>query len=140
MQYKIRTLPDGQYQVMICFPLDPSNLTPERAASLGWGWSSIKKAARRAYRLQKKFMVIATGAFVAGTLLKAARVAAKIAQNPALAALLPPGTAQALKITLMASKAAQQGKLPALLAKLRGPGSRRLIKAIMKMQRAKRRR
>ena len=140
MKYKIRQLPDGRCQVMISFPLDPANCTPERAASLGWGWSSIKKAARKAYRLQKQFMIIATGAFVAGTLFKAARVASKIAKNPAIAALLPPGTAQALKITLLASKAAQQGKLPMLLARLKGPGAKRLIKAIAKMQRGKRKR
>ena len=66
----------------------------------------------------------------AGALADAAGLAAKLASNPILAAMLPPGTANAVKVTAALAKAANLGKLEDVAKKLVGKGARRLAKKL----------
>lgn len=66
----------------------------------------------------------------ANALADAASLASRLAKNPMLAALLPPGTAQAVKVTELLAKSAAAGKLASAAKKLVGPGAKRLAKKL----------
>jgi hypothetical protein len=66
-------------------------------------------------------------------LAKAANVADALASNPVLAAVMPPGTAVALKATKFLANSAAAGKLGSALKKVSGPGAARLIGAFKKI-------
>lgn len=63
-------------------------------------------------------------------ILKAAGLAAKIAENPIMSTLLPPGTAKAIKIAGKLAAAVKLGKGAKFLKKLTGKGAKRLIKKL----------
>jgi hypothetical protein len=134
VKWKMRRCPSGQCQALISIPLSERHATPQRAVMLGWGWKSIKRAAKKAYKKTRRLAIVATSPRVISALRKAAKTAAKLSQNPALAALLPPGTAQALRVALVASKAAESGDLASVMNRLKGPGAKRLAAALAKIE------
>jgi hypothetical protein len=69
----------------------------------------------------------------AAALAKAANVADAIASNPMLAAVMPPGTAVALKATKFLASSAAAGKLGSALKRVSGPGAKRLVSAFKKI-------
>jgi hypothetical protein len=81
--------------------------------------------------------VITIGAFgdtKADALHKATVIAERIASDPVLQAILPPGTMAAIQATKKLSTAAKRGSraLRGLWRKIRGPGKKRLAKALHK--------
>jgi hypothetical protein len=81
--------------------------------------------------------VITIGAFgdtKADALHKASVIAERIASDPVLQAILPPGTMAAIQATKKLSTAAKRGSkaLRSLWRKIRGPGKKRLVKALHK--------
>jgi hypothetical protein len=61
----------------------------------------------------------------------AAVLAAKVAQDPLLAAVMPPGTGAAIKATAMLAKAAHVGKLGEVMKGLKGDGARRIASKLI---------
>ena len=61
---------------------------------------------------------------------KAASLAARLAADPTLREMLPPGTTKAIKVALALGKAAKAGKLAKKLSKVTGKGAKRLAKAL----------
>lgn len=80
----------------------------------------------------KPIRLVATSKTKAGALAKAAGVAAMIANNPLLSAVLPPGSGVALKAIARLSKSAAAGKLEKAAKKYAGKGAKRLVKALKK--------
>ncbi len=74
--------------------------------------------------------VKAKGKTKAGAIQNAAQGALAIANNPLLQAVLPPGTGTAVKAVGLLAKAAKSGQAGKLLGKLKGPGAKRLAKAL----------
>jgi len=89
---------------------------------------------RRARRRRRALAVKAKGRTPTGALLKAANLAAKLASNPVLSAVLPPGTGLAIKATQFLAKNALKGKLGKAMKLLRGKGAKRLGKALKKFK------
>jgi hypothetical protein len=56
---------------------------------------------------------------------------AAIAKNPVLQAVMPPGTSNAIAAVGMVAKAAKAGQLGKVFSKLKGPGAKRLAKALI---------
>lgn len=135
----VRDLGNGEFEVTLGLCLGERHCTPDRAATLGWGWGSIKRAAKRAYRKTKKLAVKAVSGSMAKALFKAATTASELANNPVLAAMLPPGTPKALAGAIKLANAAKRGNLSQALKRFKGPGARRLAKALSKYDKGCRR-
>lgn len=70
---------------------------------------------------------------IRGAIRKASAVAARVAADPMLSAMLPPGAALAIQAAQKLSRAADSGGKPALraaLSELRGPGAARLARVL----------
>jgi len=69
---------------------------------------------------------------IRGAIRKASAVAARVASDPMLSAMLPPGAALAIQAAQKLSRAADSGKpaLKAALNELRGPGAARLARVL----------
>ncbi len=80
----------------------------------------------------KPVRLVATSKTKAGALAKAASVAEMVANNPLLAAVLPPGSGVAIKAIAALSKSAAAGKLEKAAKKYGGKGAKRLVKALKK--------
>jgi hypothetical protein len=74
--------------------------------------------------------VTATSKSKRKALAKAAGLAGKIAESPILKAVLPPGSAAAIKATRLIAKYAKAGKLAKAMKKLTGKGAKRLLKKL----------
>lgn len=61
----------------------------------------------------------------------AALLAHRVASNPLLASVMPPGTGAAIKATAMLAKAAQSGKLGSVINHLKGDGARRIASKLL---------
>jgi len=112
IQWNTRTMPDGSKQGMIT--IVPTGMLP------------TGHPAGQPIRFR------ATSKTKAGALLKAASVAQMIANNPLMAAVLPPGTGAALKAVSALAKSAAAGKLEKAAKKYGGKGAKRLVKALKK--------
>ncbi len=105
-----------------------------------WGassshWTSDGRGAMaRTVRRGRPIRMVARSRTKAGALAKASAFADKIASNPLLAAALPPGTGQAIKVISALSRSAAAGKLEKVSKKLVGKGARRLKKALKKFR------
>jgi len=66
----------------------------------------------------------------AGAVQDAASIASKLASNPILAAMLPPGTAAAVAVTEKLMKAVGLGNLDSVAKNLVGKGAKRLAKKL----------
>ena len=84
------------------------------------------------HRAGKPIRLVAKSKTKAGALAKAASVANKLASNPILSAVLPPGTGAAIKAVSFLSESAAAGKLEKAGKKLVGKGAKRLFKALKK--------
>lgn len=80
----------------------------------------------------KPIKLVARSMTKAGALAKASAYADKIAENPILAAALPPGSGAAIKALSYLSKSAAAGKLESAAKKITGKGAKRLVKALKK--------
>lgn len=138
LKWKIIRLGPGQFCAVVSIPISVTNADRERAAALGFGWGDIRKAAKAASTLVpgSALALKAVRSGPAKALLKAAATAAQVADNPVLQAVLPPGTGAALKAAILVSKAVQEGRGGEALAKLKGPGAKRLAAALLKMKAA----
>jgi hypothetical protein len=69
---------------------------------------------------------------IRGAIRKASAVAARVASDPMLSAMLPPGAGLAIAAAQKLSRAADSGKpaLKAALNELRGPGAARLARVL----------
>jgi hypothetical protein len=69
---------------------------------------------------------------IRGAIRKASAVAARVASDPMLSAMLPPGASLAIQAAQKLSRAADSGKpaLRAALNELRGPGAARLARVL----------
>jgi len=69
---------------------------------------------------------------IRGAIRKASAVAARVASDPMLSAMLPPGAALAIQAAQKLSRAADSGKpaLKAALDELQGPGAARLARVL----------
>jgi hypothetical protein len=74
--------------------------------------------------------VTATGKSKASAVSRAAGLANQIATNPIVSALLPPGAGPALKVAGKLANAVKSGTAKKYLKKLKGPGAKRLMKAL----------
>lgn len=63
-------------------------------------------------------------------ILKAAGIAARIAGNPIMSAILPPGSAKAIMVAGKLAAAVKLGKGAKFLKKLTGKGAKRLVKKL----------
>lgn len=108
ISWKLKRTAPNQYQGIVILPL--AAIPGKRAA----GPLAIK----------------ATGSSAASALSKAANIADRIASNPIIASVLPPGSSVALKATKYLAKAAKVGKLADAASKVVGPGAKRLLKAL----------
>jgi hypothetical protein len=134
VMWKLQRTREGAFRALCCVPISAKNATRSKAASLGFGWGDLARAATKATSKVSKVAVKAASSTPAGALLKATATIAELAQNPVLQAVLPPGTGAALKATLLVTRAVQAGKGKAALARLKGPGAKRLASALIKMQ------
>lgn len=101
VKWTMKKLPDGRWSGTVQLPLN-FGMTPVR--------------------------VKATSSDGAAAVRKAASLASKVAENPLLAAIMPPGTPNAIKaIDAIADKG------PAVLKKFAGPGVKRVKKALSKL-------
>ncbi len=82
----------------------------------------------------KAIAMKARGRTPTGALWKAASLANKLASNPILKSILPPGTSTAIKATRFLAKAALKGKLGKALKFVRGKGAKRLVKSLKKFK------
>lgn len=117
IRWQYRKLPTGDYEGMITF-------VPQQAVTLPGFPGAIKAG--------KPIKLRATGTSKAQALSKAARVAKAIADNPLMAAVLPPGTGAALTAVSYLSKSAAAGKLKSAAKRIGGKGAKRLYKALKK--------
>lgn len=67
---------------------------------------------------------------------RAARVARLIVDDPIVQALLPPQAQVAIKAAQVLSKAAKEGRLDEAIARFRGPGVKRLLRALAAAERS----
>lgn len=67
----------------------------------------------------------------ASALQQAVSQVASVAKNPILQAVMPPGTSNAIAAIGMVATAAKAGQLGAVFKKLKGPGAKRLAKALI---------
>jgi len=116
VQWTMQKLPSGDWAGMI-------TLVP---TSNGQG------AMARTLRRGRPIKMVAKSRTRAGALAKASAYAERIANNPILAAALPPGTGQAIKVISVLAKSAAAGKLEKAAKKLTGRGAKRLVKALKK--------
>lgn len=77
-----------------------------------------------------RVVAMAKGGDRAEALGKAAAIAKKIAENPIVAAILPPQAGVAIKAISVMSKAAKAGHLDDAIKKFAGPGLKRLGKVL----------
>jgi len=84
------------------------------------------------FRRGQDIKLVATSRTKAGALAKASAFANKLAQNPILAAALPPGTSQAVAVIAKLAQSAAAGKLERAAKKITGKGAKRLFKALKK--------
>lgn len=61
---------------------------------------------------------------------QAASLAARVANNPIVAAALPPGSSTAIRAIGKIGASVAKGKLGKVLGKLKGKGAKRLVKAL----------
>ena len=113
--------------------------TMEKLPSGGWAGmitliptSNGQGAMARTIRRGQPIRMVARSRTRAGALAKASAYAERIANNPILAAALPPGTGQAIKVISVLARSAAAGKLASVAKKLKGKGAKRLIKALKK--------
>jgi len=78
------------------------------------------------------------GSTVGHALARAAKLAARVARDPHLLALLPPGTPVALEAASKLAAAAKSGKLKTAWRKFKGPAMRRLARELGAMHAARR--
>ncbi len=119
IDWKIRKTGDGSFEGFVTLPV---GLTQLRAAARGLAVPTGGK------RLALK----ATGDSRAAALESAASLADQILSNPLVRDILPPGTNTAISAIKMLSKGALAGKLGKVLGKIKGPGLKRLGKALSK--------
>jgi len=110
IQWSLRKLPGGDYAGLI-------TLVPTAPLPSG-------------HPAGKPIRLIAKSKTKAGALAKAAAVAEKMAKNPLLAAVLPPGTGAAISAVSKLSQSAAAGKLEKVAKKYVGKGAKRLFKAL----------
>jgi hypothetical protein len=98
--------------------------------------ATITKGRRRKRRRKRRraISVKARGRTPTGALAKAAGLADRLAKNPILASVLPPGTGTAIKATKFLARAALKGKLGKALSFVKGAGAKRLGKALKKFK------
>jgi len=89
-------------------------------------------AMAQTFRQGQPVKLVARSATKAGALAKASAFASKLAENPIIAAALPPGSSQAIKAISYLSRSAAAGKLESAAKKLKGKGAKRLYKALKK--------
>lgn len=116
VQWTMEKLPSGSWAGMI-------TLVPSGDA---------QGAMARTVRRGQPIKLVAKSRTRAGALAKASAYAERIANNPILAAALPPGTGKAIKIISVLAKSAAAGKLEKAAKRLTGKGARRLVKALKK--------
>ncbi len=116
VQWTMQKLPTGNWAGMITMVPDCN------------GQGDVARAVRQGMPIK----LVAKSRTKAGALAKASAYAEQIANNPILAAALPPGTGKALKIISVLSKSAAAGKLEKAAKKLTGKGAKRLVKALKK--------
>ncbi len=81
-------------------------------------------------RRKKVLRVQATSKSKSSALLKAAGIAASIAENPIMQSVLPPGSSKAIRAVAKLAAAAKVGKLEKTLLKYTGKGAKRLAKKL----------
>lgn len=84
----------------------------------------------RAGRRKRILRIQATSKSKSSALLKAAGIAASIAENPIMQAVLPPGSSKAIRAVAKLAAAAKLGKLEKTLLKYSGKGAKRLAKKL----------
>lgn len=78
----------------------------------------------------KGFKVRAKANTKEDALARAATVAAAVAANPLLQAVLPPGTGVAVKAVGYLARSAEAGQLAGAMGKITGEGAKRLVSAL----------
>ncbi len=116
ISWTMKKLPQGGYAGMI-------TLVP-----IADGRGAMARTVRRG----RPIKLVATSKTKAGALAKASAFAEKLAANPLLSAVLPPGTGVALKAVSYLSRSAAAGKLSKAARKVTGKGAKRLFKALKK--------
>jgi len=116
VQWTMQKLPTGNWAGMITLVPDCN------------GQGALARTVRQGLPIK----LVAKSRTKAGALAKAAAYAERIANNPILAAALPPGTGQALKVISVLAKSAAAGKLEKVAKKLTGRGAKKLYKALKK--------
>ena len=106
LKWELRKLRGGGYRGVITLPT-------------GRG-----RRGKRALRIQ------ATSKSKSSALLKAAGIAASIAENPIMQSVLPPGSSKAIRAVAKLAAAAKVGKLEKTLLKYTGKGAKRLAKKL----------
>jgi len=114
IQWTMKKLPQGGYAGMI-------TIVP-----IADGRGAMARTVRRG----KPIKLMATSKTKAGALAKASAFANKLAKNPLLSAVLPPGTGVALKAISFLSKSAAAGKLESAAKYVTGKGAKRLFNAL----------
>lgn len=74
--------------------------------------------------------ITAKGNTKASAVSRAAGLAQQVISNPIVSALLPPGAGPALKVAGKLASAVKSGAAGKYLKKLKGPGAKRLLKAL----------
>lgn len=111
IRWSMRKLPNGEYEGML-------TLVPVRDVGPG----TIPRGKPIKLKAQSKTK--------AGALLKASEVANQLVANPILQAAMPPGTGAAVKAVTALAQSAAAGKVGKVLKKLKGPGAKRIAKAL----------
>lgn len=115
MRVTMRVIPrdDGSYDAIIDLPFHPGVVA-------GGGGLKIKATGGGATSKEAKATALA----------KAAAVAQKIADNPVMSAILPPGSDVAIKAISTLSKSAAAGRLSEAAQAFAGPAMSRVANAI----------
>lgn len=122
VRWKLRKTPAG-YEGMVILP---ASLTAAAARGQLPGRAAERVRALHPSMRDKPIAVKATATSAAGALAKAAGIAQKLAGNPLLQAIMPPGTGAAVSTIAKLAKSKAAGKV----MKVIGPGAKRLAKAL----------